>query len=114
MTVQVGLCRTWSETPKTCFLTSRLIWHPYTETETKKGGESTGGPAGNGGTGVASMIFWTNSTGLRVKSSLTFFYKFEDRDYPTFSKQGPGTNDFGKNNTYISQIGKMDAKQNRG
>ena len=25
-----------------------------------------------------------------------------------------GTNDFGKNNTYISQIGKMDTKQNRG
>ena len=36
------------------------------------------------------------------------------RDFPTFSKQGPGTNDFGKNNTYISQIGKMDTKQNRG
>ena len=35
------------------------------------------------------------------------------RDFPTLSKQGPGTNDFGKNNTYISQIGKMDAKQNR-
>ena len=33
---------------------------------------------------------------------------------PTFSKQGPGTNDFGKNNTYIRQIGKMDTKQNRG
>ena len=26
----------------------------------------------------------------------------------------PGTNDFGKNNMYISQIGKMDTKQNRG
>ena len=36
------------------------------------------------------------------------------RDFPTFSKQGPGTNDFGKNNMYISQIGKMDTKQNRG
>ena len=36
------------------------------------------------------------------------------RDFPTFSKQGPGTNHFGKNNTYISQIGKMDTKQNRG
>ena len=24
MTVQPGLCRTWSETPKTCFLTTRL------------------------------------------------------------------------------------------
>ena len=32
------------------------------------------------------------------------------RDFPTFSKQGPGTNDFGKNNMYISQIGKMDTK----
>ena len=38
----------------------------------------------------------------------------EPRDFPTFSKQGPGTNDFGKNNMYISQIGKMDTKQNRG
>ena len=36
------------------------------------------------------------------------------RDFPTFSKQGPGTNDFGKNKTYISQIGKMDTNQNRG
>ena len=36
------------------------------------------------------------------------------RDFPTFSKQGPGTNDFGKNNVYISQIGKMDTKQNKG
>ena len=25
MAVQPGLCRTWSETPKTCFLTTRLI-----------------------------------------------------------------------------------------
>ena len=25
--VQTGLCRTWSETPKTGFLTSRLIYH---------------------------------------------------------------------------------------
>ena len=25
--VQPGLCRTWSETPKTCFLTTRLIFH---------------------------------------------------------------------------------------
>ena len=36
------------------------------------------------------------------------------RDFPTFSKQGPGTNDFGKNNTYISQIGKMDTKTEQG
>ena len=41
-------------------------------------------------------------------------YTVSHRDFPTFSKQGPGTNDFGKNNTYISQIGKMDTKQNRG
>ena len=27
MAVQPGLCRTWSETPKTGFLTSRLIWN---------------------------------------------------------------------------------------
>ena len=25
MTIQVGFCQTWSETPKTCFLASRLI-----------------------------------------------------------------------------------------
>ena len=35
-----------------------------------------------------------------------------DRDFPTFSKQGPRTNDFGKNNMYISRIGKIDTKQN--
>ena len=26
MAVQPGLCQTWSETPKTCFLTTRLIF----------------------------------------------------------------------------------------
>ena len=40
--------------------------------------------------------------------------KRTSRDFPTFSKQEPGTNDFGKNNMYISQTGKMDTKQNRG
>ena len=43
-----------------------------------------------------------------------FFFCFYFRDFPTFSKQGPGTNDFGKNNMYVSQIGKIDTKQNRG
>ena len=33
------------------------------------------------------------------------------RDFPTFSKQGPGTNGFGKK-ILISQIGKMDMKRN--
>ena len=47
-------------------------------------------------------------------NSECFDASFKHRDFPTFSKQGPGTNDFGKNNTYISQIGKMDTKQNRG
>ena len=26
VTVQPGLCETWSETPKTCFLRTRLYW----------------------------------------------------------------------------------------
>ena len=29
VTAQLGLCRTWSETPKTGFLTTRLIWYVY-------------------------------------------------------------------------------------
>ena len=41
-------------------------------------------------------------------------FRFTARDFPTFSKQGPGTNDFGKNNAYISQIGKMDTKTEHG
>ena len=33
VTVQPGLCGTWSETPKTGFLTTRLIWACYNEVE---------------------------------------------------------------------------------
>ena len=54
------------------------------------------------------MKFDTSRAGERK------IFHYESRDFPTFSKQGPGTNDFGKNNMYISQIGKMDTKQNRG
>ena len=43
------------------------IWHPYNETETKKvekcRRQQPGGPAGDGGTGVASTTCWTNSSG---------------------------------------------------
>ena len=49
-------------------------------------------------------LHWSQSHSLYIDNH---------RDFPTLSKQGPGTNDFGKNNTYISQIGKMDTKQNR-
>ena len=49
--------------------------------------------------------------GHENKSTETLNSK-NSRDFPTFSKQGPGTNDFGKNNMYIIQIGKMDTKQN--
>ena len=40
VTVQPGLCRTWSETPKTGFLTTRLICEPivYTCTDIRKSG----------------------------------------------------------------------------
>ena len=65
------------------------------------------------------FIFW--ETGYRLTwtpiSLASFFMRHHEansivpgRDFPTVSKQGPGTNDFGKNNTYISQIGKMDTK----
>ena len=33
--VQVGLCRTWSETPKTGFLASRLNYYLYYKLQTK-------------------------------------------------------------------------------
>ena len=43
------------------------IWHPYNETETKMWRkcrrQQPGGPAGDGGTGVASTICWTSSSG---------------------------------------------------
>ena len=55
------------------------IWHPLNKTETKRWTErrrqQPGGPACDGGTGVASTICWTNSSGHPWRTSLTFSYK---------------------------------------
>ena len=59
--------------------------------------------------GVFPVYPWNFSS-----MSMEFFHGIHGRDFPTFSKQGPVPMILGKNNTYISQTGKMDTKQNKG
>ena len=62
---------------------------------------------------IKNVVLNGKATDLEEKSLASTLYSMF-RDFPTVSKQGSGTNDIGKNNTYISQIGKMYTKQNRG
>ena len=48
MAVQPGLCRTWSETPKTGFLTTRLILRSFSDEESSNNIPIIAGAAGGG------------------------------------------------------------------